>query len=64
MFDYGDFCVEDMYKEFKTYKKIKIVEQHIRNAYENDNPTKWYITFNSIPQHRAATSPTITRGAP
>jgi len=48
VFNYDCFCVEDVYKEHKTYKKIKIVEQHIRDAYENDDPGKWYITFNSI----------------
>ena len=48
VFDYDCFCVEDVYKEHKTYNKIKIVEQHIRDAYENDDPNKWYITFNSI----------------
>ncbi|MBQ9362451.1 MAG: DUF4421 family protein [Bacteroidaceae bacterium] len=48
VFNYDCFCVEDVYKEHKTYNKIKIVEQHIRDAYENDDPDKWYITFNSI----------------
>ena len=54
VFEYDGFCVEDVYKEHKTYKKIKIVEQHLRNAYENDDPHKWYVTFNSIawdPRH-------------
>ncbi len=54
VFDYNNFCVEDVYKEHKTYKKIKIVEQHLRDAFESDDPTKWYITFNSIawdPRH-------------
>jgi len=54
IFDYDCFKVEDVYKEHKTYKKIKLVEQHLRDAYENDDPTKWYITFNSIawdPRH-------------
>ena len=48
------FHVEDVYKEHKTYRKIKIVERHIREAYENDNSNLWYITFNSIawdPRH-------------
>ena len=48
VFEYDGFHVEDLYKEHKTYKKIKIVEQHLREAYENDDPDKWYITFNSI----------------
>ena len=48
VFDYDGFHVEDVYKEHKTYKKIKIVEQNIREAYENDDPQKWYVTFNSI----------------
>ena len=54
VFDYDCFCVEDIYKEHKTYKKIKLVEQHLRNAYENSDPNKWYVTFNSIawdPRH-------------
>ena len=48
VFDYDCFHVEDVYKEFKTWKKIKLVEQNIREAYENEDPNKWYITFNSI----------------
>ncbi len=48
IFEYNGFCVEDIYNEHKTYKKAKIVEQHLRDAYENDDPNKWYITFNSI----------------
>lgn len=54
VFNYDCFYVEDVYKEHKTYKKIKIVEQHLRDAYENDDPNKWYFTFNSIawdPRH-------------
>lgn len=54
VFNYDCFCVEDVYKEHKTYKKTKIVEQHLRDAFENDDPAKWYITFNSIawdPRH-------------
>ena len=53
-FEYDCFRVEDEYKEHKTYKKIKIVAKHLREAYENDDPDKWYITFNSIawdPRH-------------
>ena len=53
-FTYDCFNVEDVYKEHKTYKKIKLVEEHLREAYENEDPTKWYITFNSIawdPRH-------------
>ena len=48
VFEYDGFHVEDVYKEHKTYKKIGIVEQHIREAYENEDPNKWYFTFNSI----------------
>lgn len=48
VFEYDNFHVEDVYKEHKTYKKIKIVEQNIREAYENEDPQKWYVTFNSI----------------
>ncbi len=48
VFEFDGFCVEDVYKEHKTYKKVKIVERHLRDAYENDDPDKWYITFNSI----------------
>ncbi len=54
IFNYDCFVVEDVYKEHKTYKKIKLVEHHLRNAYENEDPNKWYITFNSIawdPRH-------------
>ncbi len=47
-FEYDGFCVSDQYKEHKTYRKIKIVEQHLREAYENEDPNKWYFTFNSI----------------
>ncbi|MBQ9641276.1 MAG: DUF4421 family protein [Bacteroidaceae bacterium] len=48
IFRYEGFHVEDLYKEHKTYKKIKYVEQHLREAYENSDPNLWYITFNSI----------------
>ena len=48
VFDYDCFHVEDVYKEFKTWKKEKLVETNIREAFENDNPDKWYITFNSV----------------
>ena len=54
VFSYDGFEVEDVYKEHKTYRKIKMVEEHLRNAYENEDPNKWYITFNSIawdPRH-------------
>ena len=54
VFDYDCFRVEDVYKEHKTYKKIKIVENHLREAFENRDPNRWYITFNSIawdPRH-------------
>ena len=47
-FDYDCFRVEDVYKEHKTWKKIKVVERNIRDAYENEDPNRWYITFNSI----------------
>ena len=48
VFDYDCFHVEDVYKEHKTWRKAKIVEKNIREAFENDNPDKWYITFNSV----------------
>ncbi len=48
VFDYDCFCVEDVYKEHKTWRKARLVEKHLRNAFENDNPDKWYITFNSV----------------
>lgn len=48
VFDYDCFRVEDVYKERKTWKKAKIVEKNIREAFENENPDKWYITFNSV----------------
>lgn len=54
IFTANGFRVEDVYKEHKTYRKIKLVEQHLREAYENENPELWYITFNSIawdPRH-------------
>ena len=54
IFSYDCFEVEDVYKEHKTYRKIKMVENHLRKAYENEDPNKWYITFNSIawdPRH-------------
>ena len=54
VFSYDCFEVEDVYKEHKTFRKIKIVENHLRNAFENEDPNKWYITFNSIawdPRH-------------
>ena len=54
VFDYDCFRVEDVYKEHKTWKKAKIVEKHIREAFENDDPNKWFITFNSVawdPRH-------------
>ena len=48
VFDYDCFRVEDVYKEHKTWKKAKVVEKNLREAFENDNPDKWYITFNSV----------------
>jgi hypothetical protein len=48
VFDYDCFHVEDSYNEHKTWKKAKLVEQNILEAYENENPDKWFITFNSI----------------
>ncbi len=54
VFEHEGFCVEDVYKQHKTFKKLKLVEQHLRNAFENTDPHKWYITFNSIawdPRH-------------
>ena len=54
VFTDNGFRVEDIYREHKTYRKAKIVAQHLREAYENDDPTLWYITFNTIawdPRH-------------
>lgn len=54
VFSYDCFEVEDVYKEHKTYKKIDIVSEHLRRAYENEDPNKWFVTFNSIawdPRH-------------
>lgn len=54
VFTANGFHVEDVYKEHKTFRKIKIVEQHLREAYENKDPNLWYITFNTIawdPRH-------------
>ena len=48
VFDYDCFRVEDVYKEHKTWRKAKIVEKNIREAFENDDPDKWFITFNSV----------------
>ncbi len=54
VFTYNGFRVEDMYREHKTYRKIKLVEKHLREAYENTDPSLWYVTFNTIawdPRH-------------
>ena len=48
VFDYDCFRVEDVYKEHKTWRKLKLVEQNIRDAYESDDPNRWFITFCSI----------------
>ncbi len=48
VFQYDCFHVEDVYKEHKTWKKARLVEKHLRQAYENDDPDKWFITFNSV----------------
>ena len=58
-FTSNGFQVEDVYKEHKSWKKLKLVEQNIREAYENDKPGKWYITFCSVawaPQRHTAYS--------
>ncbi len=47
-FEFDGFCVEDIYKEHNTSKKIEAVEKNIREASENKNPNKWHVTFNSI----------------
>lgn len=54
VFTHNGFRVEDIYREHKTWRKAKIVAQHLREAYENEDPTLWYITFNTIawdPRH-------------
>lgn len=54
VFNYDCFVVQDVYKEHKTTKKIKLVEDNLRKAFENENPNKWFISFNSIawdPRH-------------
>lgn len=48
VFRYDCFHVEDVYKEHKTYRKARLVERHLREAYENEDPGIWYLTFNSI----------------
>lgn len=48
VFDYDCFHVENVYKEHKTWKKTKLIEQNIRDAYENEDPNKWFITFSAI----------------
>lgn len=47
VFENNGFHVADEYKKFKTRKKLAAVEQHIRQAYEDEDSTRWYITFNS-----------------
>ncbi len=54
VFSFDCFEVEDVYKEHKTFKKIKLVENNLRRAFENEDPEKWFITFNTIawdPRH-------------
>ena len=54
VFSYDCFEVEDVYKEHKTNKKKALVEYNLRRAFENENPGKWFITFNTIawsPRH-------------
>ena len=48
VFNYDCFRVEDVYKEHKTWKKLRLVEQNIREAYENEDVAKWYLTFNNV----------------
>lgn len=48
VFNYDCFRVEDVYKEHKTWRKAKVVEKHIREAFEDETYDKWYITFNSV----------------
>lgn len=53
-FDSGFFRVTDNYKQFKTAKKLENVMASLREAFEDNNDNRWYITFNSIswgPQH-------------
>ncbi|MCR4919217.1 MAG: DUF4421 family protein [Prevotella sp.] len=48
VFSYDGFHVEDVYKEFKSWKKLRLVEQHLRESFEADDPGTWYVTFCSI----------------
>ncbi len=48
VFEYDCFHVEDVYKEHKTWRKARLVERHLREAFESDRPNMWYITFNSV----------------
>ena len=53
-FDSGFFRVTDNYKQFKSYKKLDNVMASLREAFEDRNENRWYITFNSIswgPRH-------------
>ncbi len=47
-FDYKGFHVEDIYRPQNSKKKLNAVEKNIREASENKNPNKWFMTFNSI----------------
>jgi hypothetical protein len=48
VFDYDCFHVENVYKEHKSWKKLRLVEENIRNAFEDEEHEKWYVTFNNI----------------
>lgn len=48
IFEYNGFHVADEYKQFKTRKKLASVEKHVRQAFEDEDSTHWYITFNSV----------------
>ena len=47
-FDSGFFRITDNFKQFKTTKKLENVEKSLREAYEQEEDERWYITFNSI----------------
>ena len=47
-FDSGFFRITDNFKQFKTAKKLLGVERSLREAYEQEDDSRWYITFNSV----------------
>lgn len=47
-FEYEDFKVEDVYKEYNTQEKIKLVKANLGLAKNDCNRSNFFITFNSI----------------